>query len=541
VDAGYLEVDGEAPGSFAFPSPRDSYRTEEAWVEGRKVWEKGDRFKFTLSGHYRDADNTFEFGSLDLPLCVDPDTGETMLYCDIDEDFPFTQVLQIVDADGVPISNPGDLDLARTDLRALAEAGSPQLYITEDVYAALVAGTIGERTERQQSRERRGFGEFQFDWRITRSNYLLAGFNAQVDVLRNSGVGEHTFRNYSAFIEDEQRLFRERLILLGSLRVDDHSYFGQTESPRFSAVWVPRGKASAHAGGRNGRPLYTVRATYGKAFRSPNFVELFGETRVGLAESPFETSLPLPGILAGQQELLQESIETYEVQGRLMPHRSLDIAATLYHYEIEDEVILDVDRPRILVYQTSGLLPHLWPDAGDLMYDPALDGIPVGLMFRNVADGTVGKGGELEVRWRPNRGKRITLWGNYSRREVDRPVEYMELELVKDENGRVEQVREVLRREEYRIDGANLGALVRVKEKFYGHFRLRFVGRPGDSIFSRGSSVVHDVTLGYRGKRVHASVTGVNLTGTDYLLARDGERPDMRPDWAVIVGGHWGF
>ena len=117
----------------------------------------------------------------------------------------------------------------------------------------------------------------------------------------------------------------------------------------------------------------------------------------GLAESPFDTTLPLPGVLAGQPELLQESIETYEVQGRLMPHRSLDMSATLYHYEIEDEVILDVDRPRILVYQTSGLLPHLWPDAGDLMYDPALDGIPVGLEFRNVAEGTTGKGGELEV------------------------------------------------------------------------------------------------------------------------------------------------
>ena len=67
------------------------------------------------------------------------------------------------------------------------------------------------------------------------------------------------------------------------------------------------------------------------------------------------------------------------------------------------------------------------------------------------------------------------------------------------------------------------------------------MGRPGDSIFSRGGRIVHDVTLGYRGRRLHASVTGFNVSGTDYLLSRDGESPDMQPDWTVIVGGHWGF
>jgi hypothetical protein len=125
---------------------------------------------------------------------------------------------------------------------------------------------------------------------------------------------------------------------------------------------------------------------------------------------------------------------------------------------------------------------------------------------------------------------------------VDRPVEYSELQLVKDEAGVVQEVRQVLVRESTWVDGANLGLVLRRGERWFAHLRTRVVGTPGDSLFVRGARAAGDVTLGFRGKKLDARLTGLNVTGTDYLRSRaDGGRPDLKPEWLLLLGYRWGL
>jgi hypothetical protein len=234
-----------------------------------------------------------------------------------------------------------------------------------------------------------------------------------------------------------------------------------------------------------------------------------------------------------------------------MPARTFETSLTLYHYEMENEVILDVDHDRILVYQPTSLLPLDFPAFGDFLYDPALDGLPVALRFVNVpsGEGTRGEGAELEFLWKsrrdPERVWSWNLWGNYSRRQVDRPVEFAELtieDLQDDQGGSVTEVKKVLIRSSYLTDAANVGFLLRHKESFFGHVRARILGRPGDSIFDREARMALDVTLGFRLKRFEARLTGLNLTGADVLRsARDGSAPDLKPEWVLLVGTRWDF
>jgi len=540
VDVDFLEVNAGSPGTFEFPTSQDAYRIRQASVDGKKTWEVGDKFKFAVRASYTDGDNTYEFVSLALPGCEGDDP-----YCDLDT---FSNIFGIVGTDGEPVptevrreyeiflNNP-------PQLRVKAAEGDPDSYISREAYDAWKAGTLGDRKVVQRSSERRAFTEFQFDWRVGRGNYLLMGGGVQADVLRNSGVGDHTFRDYFVFFEDEQRFLKDQIIGLASVRLDRHSYFGQTASPRVSLIWAPHiGDAARRLMGS--RPPLYVKAGYGKAFRSPNFVELFGKTRVGPEAELFGLDQPGVSLLKGNPDLVHESIRTVELQIHWEPGETVKTTLTAYDYKITDEVILNVDHDVVFVLQPVERLPLPFPDFADLMFDEELATVPVSAQFINVREGTQGRGFELDLSWSPRRRVRgLTLWGNYSRLQVDRPVEQELVMETHPESGNLTDVYYTVRRESGLVDGMNLGVLYRdPDDRWLLHYRARVTGRLGESIFSRGGRVAHDLTLGLKYRRFTARLTGRNLTGTDYLRnPTDGTYPGLDPDWMVLLGYRWEF
>jgi len=54
--------------------------------------------------------------------------------------------------------------------------------------------------------------------------------------------------------------------------------------------------------------------------------------------------------------------------------------------------------------------------------------------------------------------------------------------------------------------------------------------------------VAHDLSLGIRHKKFTARLTGINVTGTDYIYdPTDGSYPDLDPEWLILLGYHWEF
>lgn len=543
VDLGYLDVEAGSPGTFAFPTSKDTYDTRRFTLDGKKTWELGDRFKLAVRAYYTSADSVYKFVSLDLPNCDGEDP-----FCKVAGD-AFGAITDVVDENGQPLppevrrryeiflNNP-------PQLRAKAENGDPDVYIDRATYDAWKAGTLGDRVDLQTSRESRSFGEFQFDWRVTRGNYLLMGGGLQLDGVQNSDVGDHRFRDAWVFLEDEQRFLDDRLIGLASVRMDQHSYFGRTASPRLSLIWSPRFGKGAEKLVERARPPFYLKAGYGKAFRSPNFVELFGQTRVGPEAEIFGQDRPGAAFLQGNPDLAQESIATLEMQAHWEPGRTVESTLTLFRYRMQDEVILDVDRDVVFVFQPVTRLPLPFPENAELMFDPALADVPVSARFTNVAEGSRGRGMELELSWSPRkRLPGLSVWGNFSRVDVDRPVDLDLVLEVHPESGRLTSVHYDVLRESGVQDTLNLGVLYRPPDGHWMlHYRARTIGRFAGSGLLDGARTAHDITLGLDAGRFSARLTGLNVTGTDYLRnSTDGTYPDLRADWLLILGYRWEF
>lgn len=537
VDLGYMEVEAGSPGTFRFPTSKDTYEIRQLTLDGRKSWKLGDKLKLGVRSYYSDADNTYRFVSLNLPECEDG-----RLYCDVADD-AFNNLFDLVDIDGNRL--PRDIRLKyeialNTPPMLRAKEGlDPDVYIDPDTYAAWRDGTLGDRVDTQTSRERRALTELQFDWEVSKSNYLLAGGGMQADILRNSDVGDHTFRDAYLFVEDEQRFFGDRLIASGSVRFDSHSYFGDTASPRLSLIWLPKLGTAAERLVSSRRPFW-LKAGYGKAFRSPNFVELFGRTRVGPESRLFGRNDPGVAFLTGNPDLEQESIETLELQAHWEPSRTFETTLTVFDYEIDDEVILNVDRDVVFVLRPVTSIPV--PGLRELMFDEELADVPTSARFINVEQGTRGEGMELSFRWAPRkRAEGLVLWGNYSRMQIDRPIEEGLVFVFNETSGVLTDTFQEVRREAGLIDGLNLGLLVR-RDKWFAHYRARVTGRLGDSIFSEGARTAHDITLGIDRGPFTARLTGLNVTGTDWLRnPTDGSTPDLKARWHVILGWKWEF
>jgi len=97
-------------------------------------------------------------------------------------------------------------------------------------------------------------------------NRITAGLTAEQTHTKNDGFGSIDRKQslFGVFVQDEFTPL-PNLFLTGGLRRDDFDTFGETTTGRATAAWLPDGKT------------YKLRASYGTSFRSPSFLDLYGQ------------------------------------------------------------------------------------------------------------------------------------------------------------------------------------------------------------------------------------------------------------------------
>jgi vitamin B12 transporter len=109
------------------------------------------------------------------------------------------------------------------------------------------------------------------DWQNTLQagdqHRVTAGLTAEGNHTRNTGFGNINQRQQllAVFAQDEWTPV-EHVYLTAGLRSDDHDTFGRATTGRATAAWLSKDSR------------WKVRATYGTAFRSPSFLDLYGQS-----------------------------------------------------------------------------------------------------------------------------------------------------------------------------------------------------------------------------------------------------------------------
>lgn len=153
-------------------------------------------------------------------------------------------------------------------------------------------------------------------------------------------------------LQDEWRVVTD-LDLTAGLRYDDYSDFGSTTNPRVALVWATNEKL-------------TTKILYGSAFRAPSFAELY------FKHNP---------VSLGNTGLRPERIDTQELSFNLRATQQLQVTVTAFMYQATDMI----------------------------EFVPSAD---ASLTIAQNARDLDGKGGEVEVHWKPS--TRVHLSGSYS-------------------------------------------------------------------------------------------------------------------------------
>jgi vitamin B12 transporter len=116
-------------------------------------------------------------------------------------------------------------------------------------------------------KNRRAVLDWQSTYVLNEKHRVTGGLTAEANHTRNTGFGNIDERQslLAVFAQDEWTPV-ERVYLTAGLRSDDHDTFGRATTGRATAAWLS--KASR----------WKLRATYGTAFRSPSFLDLYGQS-----------------------------------------------------------------------------------------------------------------------------------------------------------------------------------------------------------------------------------------------------------------------
>jgi iron complex outermembrane receptor protein len=525
ANASFTSVDQGVPGTFDFPTPGDRLREQRIALDGFRLWEPSKKTKLKLRGYWnrQEATNWFQRADADLTPISDQLISTTggIAYD--------AGLVRVGSAPGAGEPDPPGCVIC--DEVALVPPGGGSVAEFDD----LAANGLRTTEDVEEHDEQLGFLELQADWQVSKGNYLLGGVSLRLDDVDHDTLGSRRFENYAVFVEDEQRFLDDELILLGSLRLDDHSYFGASLSPRISVIWSPREEL-------------ILKTAYGKAFRSPNFVELFGETRVGAAtvygqqraveagvlpESFERVDLDCQPLLEDcpvlETELVQEEISTVELWTEYTPVERFKVILNLYWFEIVHEVGVALDRNDI--YYLAGPLATLNIRPSGVDYDgdtipdvtiprtsffavPGLVDVPTLGVFLNAPDATKGYGAELEIRARP--WDWLLMDWRYSRRENERGEVRSFVEA--SDTSAEQSLVPTFGTTSYRIEQATGVVTFRRAERFWASLRLRALGRPDSSFLSSATAVTTDLTVGWRLQNFTVAGTVLNLNegGTVY-------------------------
>jgi vitamin B12 transporter len=116
-------------------------------------------------------------------------------------------------------------------------------------------------------KNRRAVLDWQGTYTANEQHRLTGGLTAEANHTRNTGFGSINERQQllAFFVQDEWTPI-ERVFLTAGLRSDDHDTYGRATTGRVTAAWL---SASSR---------WKLRASYGTAFRSPSFLDLYGQS-----------------------------------------------------------------------------------------------------------------------------------------------------------------------------------------------------------------------------------------------------------------------
>ncbi|RJR19246.1 MAG: TonB-dependent receptor [Nitrospiraceae bacterium] len=222
----------------------------------------------------------------------------------------------------------------------------PHVKIMPDGFAGMFpSGMIGQPFLRNRSMG----GELQVDYDIWDNNHLTAGAYyekvKQYDVKHYTNFDPRVFppvpvdlgpvQNVSSwanwnqdtkreiwafYVQDEWEII-DNLNLTAGLRHDHYSDFGDTTNPRVGIVWGFWEKAD-------------LKLLYGKAFRAPNFVELYNRNNP---------------VNVGNTDLKPEMITTYEASIGFKPARPFTVDLNYFYSDIQDLIIWNSQSPAVHV------------------------------------------------------------------------------------------------------------------------------------------------------------------------------------------------
>ncbi|MDB6095366.1 MAG: btuB 1 [Verrucomicrobia bacterium] len=127
--------------------------------------------------------------------------------------------------------------------------------------------TPGVPTQVTDVRNRRAVLDWQTTFSGLESQRITAGVTGERNHTRNTGFGDIDRRQslLAFFVQDEFTPV-ENVFLTAGLRSDDFDTFGQATTGRATAAWLTAARS------------LKFRASYGTAFRSPSFLDLYGKS-----------------------------------------------------------------------------------------------------------------------------------------------------------------------------------------------------------------------------------------------------------------------
>lgn len=112
----------------------------------------------------------------------------------------------------------------------------------------------------------RGVLDWQSTYTVNEHHKLTGGITGEVNHTRNNGFGNIDERQqlFAIFVQDEWTPV-EHIFITAGLRNDDFDTFGRATTGRATAAWLSKDSR------------WKLRGSYGTAFRSPSFLDLYGQ------------------------------------------------------------------------------------------------------------------------------------------------------------------------------------------------------------------------------------------------------------------------
>jgi iron complex outermembrane receptor protein len=128
------------------------------------------------------------------------------------------------------------------------------------------------RTNRDNSREKKGFTEIQISKNLSNISNLSSGLSFQIADINARLFGKHSSQSYAGYILFQQKLWTSLSVSLNG-RMEyflvDNEALDQTFAPQFALNWNPT-------------ELMALRASIGKGFRVPTIAELYTRSQLNI-------------------------------------------------------------------------------------------------------------------------------------------------------------------------------------------------------------------------------------------------------------------